>query len=111
MKTIYVKVSGEKTEVKLLKKFKVLDFNLAIVDFPYKYGSCKTVVEFSTGMKIGFLRSHKNYLNHEILYRHGQSGTNPQGARTGRPGRRNDQPIADGQREHPGYGKLQPSLC
>ena len=60
MKTINVKVSGEKTEVKLLKKFKVLDFNLAIVDFPYKYGSCKTVVEFSTGMKIGFLRSHKN---------------------------------------------------
>lgn len=60
MKTIYVKVSGEKTEVKLFKKFKVLDFNLAIVDFPYKAGSCKTVVEFSTGMKIGFLRSHKN---------------------------------------------------
>ena len=59
MKTINVKVSGEKTEVKLLKKFKVLDFNLAIVDFPYKDGSCKTVVEFSTGMKIGFLRSHK----------------------------------------------------
>ena len=60
MKTINVKVSGEKTEVKLFKKFKVLDFNLAIVDFPYRNGSCKTVVEFSTGMKIGFLKSHKN---------------------------------------------------
>ena len=60
MKTINVKFLGEKTEVKLFKKFKVLDFNLAIVDFPYKDGSCKTVVEFSTGMKIGFLRSHKN---------------------------------------------------
>ena len=60
MKTINVKVLGEKTEVKLFKKFKVLDFNLAIVDFPYKDGSCKTVVEFSTGMKIGFSRSHKN---------------------------------------------------
>ena len=60
MKTINVKYLGEKTEVKLFKKFKVLDFNLAIVDFPYKYGSTKTVVEFSTGMKIGFLRSHKN---------------------------------------------------
>ena len=60
MKTINVKVSGEKTEVKLFKKFKVLDFNLAIVDFPHRDGSYKTVVEFSTGMKIGFLRSHKN---------------------------------------------------
>ena len=60
METINVKVLGEKTEVKLFKKFKVLDFNLAIVDFPYKYGSCKTVVEFSTGIQIGFLRSHKN---------------------------------------------------
>ena len=60
MKTINVKVSGEKTEVKLFKKFKVLDFNLAIVDFPYRDGSYKTVVEYSTGMKIGFLRSHKN---------------------------------------------------
>ena len=60
MKTINVKVLGEKTEAKLLKKFQVLDFNLAIVDFPYKDGSCKTVVEFSTGMKIGFLRNHKN---------------------------------------------------
>ena len=60
MKTINVKFLGEKTEVKLFKKFKVLDFNLAIVDFPYKDVSCKTVVEFSTGMKIGFLRSHKN---------------------------------------------------
>ena len=60
MKSINVKYLGEKTEVKLFKKFKVLDFNLAIVDFPYKYGSTKTVVEFSTGMKIGFLRSHKN---------------------------------------------------
>ena len=53
MKTINVKVSGEKTEVKLFKKFKVLDF-------PYRYGCSKTVVEYSTGMKIGFLRSHKN---------------------------------------------------
>ena len=60
METINVKVLGEKTEVKLFKKFKVLDFNLAIVDFPYRDGSYKTVVEFSTGMKIGFLRSHKN---------------------------------------------------
>ena len=60
MKTINVKVSGEKTEVKLFKKFQVLDFNLAIVDFPHRDGSCKTVVEYSTGMKIGFLRSHKN---------------------------------------------------
>ena len=60
MKTINVKVSGEKTEAKLLKKFQVSNFNLAIVDFPYKDGSCKTVVEFSTGMKIGFLISHKN---------------------------------------------------
>ena len=60
MKTINVKVSGEKTEAKLFKKFQVLDFNLAIVVFPYKDGSCKTVVEYSTGMKIGFLRSHKN---------------------------------------------------
>ena len=60
MKSINVKVSGEKKEFKLLKKFKVLNFNLAIVDFPYRNGSCKTVVEFSTGMKIGFLRSHKN---------------------------------------------------
>lgn len=60
MKKINIKVSGEKTEAKLLKKFQVLDFNLAIVDFPYKDGSCKTVVEFSSGMKIGFLRSHKN---------------------------------------------------
>ena len=60
MKTINVKVLGEKTEVKLFKKFQVLDFNLAIVDFPHRDGSYKTVVEFSTGMKIGFLRSHKN---------------------------------------------------
>ena len=60
MKTINVKFLGEKTEVKLFKKFQVSNFNLAIVDFPYKDGSCKTVVEFSTGMKIGFLRSHKN---------------------------------------------------
>ena len=59
MKTINVKVSGEKTEVKLFKKFKVLDFNLAIVDFPHRDGSYKTVVEFSTGIGIGFLRSHK----------------------------------------------------
>ena len=60
METINVKVLGEKTEVKLFKKFKVLDFNLAIVDFPYRDGSCKTVVEYSSGMKIGFLKSHKN---------------------------------------------------
>ena len=60
MKTINIKYLGVKTEVKLFKKFKVLDFNLAIVDFPYKDGSYKTVVEFSTGMKIGFLKSHKN---------------------------------------------------
>ena len=60
MKTINVKVSGEKTEAKLFKKFKVSNFNLAVVDFPHRDGSCKTVVEFSTGMKIGFLRSHKN---------------------------------------------------
>ena len=60
METINIKVSGEKTEVKLFKKFKVLDFNLAIVDYPCSCGSYKTVVEFSTGMKIGFLRSHKN---------------------------------------------------
>ena len=60
MKTINVKVSGEKTEVKLFKKFKVLDFNLAIVDFPHREGNYKSVVEYSTGMKIGFLRSHKN---------------------------------------------------
>ena len=60
MKKINIKVSGEKTEVKLLKKFKVLDFNLAVVDFPYRNGSSKTVVEYSSGMKIGFLRSHKN---------------------------------------------------
>ena len=60
MRTINVKFLGEKTEVKLFKKFKVLDFNLAVVDFPYNDGSCKTVVEFSSGMKIGFLRSHKN---------------------------------------------------
>ena len=60
MRTINVKVSGEKTEVKLFKKFKVSNFNLAVVDFPYREGSCKTVVEFSTGMKIGFSGSHKN---------------------------------------------------
>ena len=60
MKTINVKVSGEKHSVKLFKKFKVSNFNLAVVDFPCRDGSCKTVVEFSTGMKIGFLRSHKN---------------------------------------------------
>ena len=60
MKTINVKVSGEKTEVKLLKKFQVSNFNLAVVDFPYRDGSYKTVVEFSTGERIGFLRSHKN---------------------------------------------------
>ena len=60
MKTINIKVSGEKTEAKLFKKFKVLDFNLAVVDFPHRTGNYKTVVEFSSGMKIGFLRSHKN---------------------------------------------------
>ena len=60
MRTINVKYLGEKHSVKLFKKFKVSNFNLAIVDFPYRNGSCKTVVEFSTGMKIGFSRSHKN---------------------------------------------------
>ena len=60
MKTINVKVSGEKTEAKLLKKFQVSNFNLAIVDFPHREGNYKSVVEFSSGMKIGFLRSHKN---------------------------------------------------
>lgn len=60
MKTINVKVLGEKTEAKLLKRFQVSNFNLAVVDFPYKDGSCKTVVEFSSGMKIGFSKSHKN---------------------------------------------------
>ena len=60
MKTINVKVLGEKTEVKLFKKFQVSNFSLAVVDFPCRSGSYKTVVEFSTGMKIGFLRSHKN---------------------------------------------------
>ena len=60
MKTINVKYLGEKNSVKLLKKFKVSNFNLAIVDFPYRNGSSKTVVEYSTGIKIGFLRSHKN---------------------------------------------------
>ena len=60
MRTISVKYLGEKHSVKLLKKFKVSNFNLAIVDFPYRNGSSKTVVEFSTGMKIGFLTSHKN---------------------------------------------------
>ena len=60
MKTINIKFLGEKTEVKRCKKFQVSNFNLAIVDFPYKDGSCKTVVEFSTGMKIGFLFFYKN---------------------------------------------------
>ena len=60
MKTINVKFSGEKHSAKLLKKFQVSKFNLAIVDFPYRDGSYKTVVEYSTGMKIGFLKSHKN---------------------------------------------------
>ena len=60
MKTINIKFLGEKTEVKLFKKFQVSNFNLAIVDYPCSDGSYKTVVEFSTGMKIGFLRSHKN---------------------------------------------------
>ena len=60
MKTISVKYLGEKTEVKLFKKFQVSNFNLAIVDYPCSNGSYKTAVEFSTGMKIGFLRSHKN---------------------------------------------------
>ena len=60
MKTINVKFLGEKHSVKLLKKFQVSNFNLAVVDFPYRNESSKTVVEFSTGMKIGFLRSHNN---------------------------------------------------
>ena len=60
MKTINVKFLGEKHSAKLLKKFQVSNFNLAVVDFPYRDGSYKTVVEYSTGMKIGFLKSHKN---------------------------------------------------
>ena len=60
MRTISVKYLGEKTEVKLFKKFQVSNFNLAIVDYPCSNGSYKTVVEYSTGMKIGFLGSHKN---------------------------------------------------
>ena len=60
MKTINVKFLGEKHSAKLFQKFQVSNFNLAVVDFPYRDGSYKTVVEFSTGMKIGFLRSHKN---------------------------------------------------
>ena len=60
MKTINVKYLGEKHSVKLFKKFQVSKFNLAIVDYPCSDGSYKTVVEFSTGMRIGFLRSHKN---------------------------------------------------
>ena len=60
MKTINVKYLGEKHSVKLFKKFQVSNFNLAIVDYPCSDGSYKTVVEFSTGMRIGFLRSHKN---------------------------------------------------
>lgn len=60
MKTINIKFLGEKHSAKLLKKFQVSNFNLAIVDFPYRDGNYKTVVEFRTGMKIGFLRSHKN---------------------------------------------------
>ena len=60
MKTINVKFLGEKHSAKLFKKFQVSNFNLAIVDFPYRDGSYKTVVEYSTGMKIGFLKSHKN---------------------------------------------------
>ena len=60
MRTISVKYLGEKHSVKLFKKFQVSKFNLAIVDYPCSDGSYKTVVEFSTGMKIGFLSSHKN---------------------------------------------------
>ena len=60
MRTISVKYLGEKHSVKLFKKFKVSNFNLAIVDFPYRNGSSKTVVEFSTGIRINFLRSHNN---------------------------------------------------
>ena len=60
MRTISVKYLGEKHSVKLFKKFQVSNFNLAIVDYPCSDGSYKTVVEFSTGMQIGFLRSHKN---------------------------------------------------
>ena len=59
MNTISVKYLGEKHSVKLFKKFQVSNFNLAIVDFPYRNGSSKTVVEFSTGIRINFLRSHK----------------------------------------------------
>ena len=60
MKTINVKYLGEKHSVKLFKKFQVSKFNLAIVDYPCSDGSYKTVVEFSTGIRINFLRSHKN---------------------------------------------------
>ena len=60
MKTINVKFLGEKHSAKLLKKFQVSNFNLAIVDFPHREGNYKSVVEFSSGMQIGFLRSHKN---------------------------------------------------
>ena len=55
MKTTNVKYLGEKHIVKLFKKFQVSKFNLAIVDFPYRNWSSKTVVEFSTGMQIGTL--------------------------------------------------------
>ena len=54
MKTINIKFLGETHNVKLFKKFQVSKFNLAIVDFPYRDGSYKTVVEYSTGMKITF---------------------------------------------------------
>ena len=60
MRTISVKHLGEKHSVKLFKKFQVSNFNLAIVDYPCSDGSYKTVVEFSTGMQIGFLTSHNN---------------------------------------------------
>ena len=60
MKTINIKFLGETHNVKLFKKFQVSNFNLAIVDFPHREGNYKSVVEFSSGMQIGFLRSHKN---------------------------------------------------
>ena len=60
MKTINVKFLGEKHSAKLLKKFQVSNFNLAVVDFPYRDGSKKKVVKFSIVMKIEFLICNKN---------------------------------------------------
>ena len=60
MSTINAKILGEKANVKLLKKFKVSEFNLAIVKIPCLHGNTKEVIEFSSGMKIGFMIGHKN---------------------------------------------------